>query len=218
MADMLEQRLRRRATSAGVDESYLDELVNAFKNSPSSGEFLDEHLQSVQGETFEKIAEYLARKGNSSVPLVKRQVVLLIHGIRTHATWQEMVADNLEEPDITVIPLRYGYLDVLRFWFPLFTRERAIRRVLRDIRYARDRYPDSYLSIIAHSFGTYAIGKILQDNPDIHIYRLILCGSILNADFRWDQLRNQIEGGVINECGYTRYLAYISAIKYMGIW
>jgi len=57
------------------------------------------------------------------------------------------------------------------------------------------------LSVIAHSFGTYAIGKILRENPDIRMHRLILCGAILPTDFRWDQIQNSVETDIINDCG-----------------
>ncbi|MDQ5868012.1 MAG: hypothetical protein M3390_20145, partial [Chloroflexota bacterium] len=132
-----------------------------------------------------------------------RQVVLLVHGIRTHANWQEMVVEQLAEKNsITVIPVRYGYLDLFRFWFPWLTRERPIQKTLRRIRAAISRHPHARLSIIAHSFGTYAITKILDDNPDIKVFRLILCGSIVPTEFRWDKITgDQIHDPVINECG-----------------
>ncbi|MGH2506191.1 MAG: hypothetical protein ACRDHZ_02025 [Ktedonobacteraceae bacterium] len=148
-------------------------------------------------------------QATSILPPTKKHVVLLVHGIRTRASWLEMVAVNLEEKDsIEVIPLRYGYFATLQFWFPFFTRKKPIERVLREIRTVQSSHRDAHLSIIAHSFGTYAVAKILEDNPDIQIYRLILCGSVLNANFRWDKIHTQIEGisqqemkGVINECG-----------------
>ena len=43
------------------------------------------------------------------------------------------------------------------------------------------RHPHAKLSIIAHSFGTYIIGQILKRGFDLHIHRLILCGSVLPA-------------------------------------
>jgi hypothetical protein len=57
------------------------------------------------------------------------------------------------------------------------------------------------LSVIAHSFGTYAIGKILKENPDIRLHRLILCGAILPSEFRWDQIPHSVETEIINDCG-----------------
>lgn len=134
---------------------------------------------------------------------VTQQVVLLLHGIRTQGDWQEMVAAQLEQGEtIIVFPIRFGYLDVFRFWCPLFTRNEAISRVLREIRTAKVDYPNHALSIVAHSFGTYAISRILKENPDIELFRLILCGGIVSKRFRWDMLRGQIQDKpVINDCG-----------------
>lgn len=138
---------------------------------------------------------------NTSKPSTEH-VVLLVHGIRTHGHWEEMVVKILKEPDsIRVYPIRYGYLDAVKFWCPFFTREKSIERVHREIRQALLKHKNAHLSIIAHSFGTYAIGRILQEYSDIEVYRLIFCGSVLSTNFRWDKLLNQIQSGVINECG-----------------
>jgi len=133
---------------------------------------------------------------------VKPEIVLLVHGIRTHATWEEMVRSQLQDkPKRIVVPLRYGFMDVFQFWFPLWTRNRAIEKIYRRILDARSTYPGASYSIIAHSFGTYAICRILDDYPDIVLHRLVLCGSIVPNDFRWDHLAGRLESEVVNECG-----------------
>jgi pimeloyl-ACP methyl ester carboxylesterase len=83
----------------------------------------------------------------------------------------------------------------------LLTRKAPVQKLLWRIRAARDHFPASKLSVIAHSFGTYAIGRILRENPDIRLRRLILCGCILPSDFRWDQIRDRVEEEIINDCG-----------------
>src|SRR3954471_10104571 len=100
------------------------------------------------------------------------QVVLLIHGIRTQAEWQPMVRDVISVPDrIEVVPIKYDYFDAARFWFPFWTRRGPIARVEAQIRVALQKYrkihPKAKLSIIAHSFGTYIVGRILQKNFDL---------------------------------------------------
>jgi hypothetical protein len=113
-----------------------------------------------------------------------------------------MVSSILEEtPGTRVPPLSYGRFDAIRFWFPFGTRKAPIKKLLRRIRDARVRFPKAKLSVIAHSFGTYAIGKILKDNPDIRLHRLILCGAIIPAEFRWDQIPHSVETEIINDCG-----------------
>jgi pimeloyl-ACP methyl ester carboxylesterase len=137
------------------------------------------------------------------------QVVLLIHGIRTMADWGPMVRSKLEVPgQIEVIPIKYGYFDALRFWFPFWTRNKPIERVYTQIRVALQRHrrnhPDAKLSIVAHSFGTYVVGEILKRGFDLQIHRLILCGSVLPQDYVWEQLQGRFdEDNTINECGKT---------------
>ena len=134
-------------------------------------------------------------------------MVLLIHGIRTQADWGPMVRSRIEVPgQIEVVPVKYGYFDAFRFWFPFWTRKGPIERVHGEIRAALQKYrrthPEARLSIIAHSFGTYVVGKILQRHFDLHVHRLILCGSVLSQNFPWNQLQGRFDDDkVVNECG-----------------
>jgi hypothetical protein len=133
--------------------------------------------------------------------LVNAEAILLIHGIRDFAEWQSNVSDAFADvPNTRTIPLKYGRFDAFRFWFPFWTRRGPIDKLLWRIRDARKRFPAG-ISVIAHSFGTYAIGTILNENPDIRLHRLILCGGILPSDFRWDKLSERVETEIINECG-----------------
>lgn len=131
-----------------------------------------------------------------------KQLVFLIHGIRTHANWQPMVQRVLEElPDTRVVPLKYGFFDAIRFWCPLLTRQGPVDEVRREIQYAHSEYPDADLSVIAHSFGTYIISRILLETPDIRLKRLVLSGCIIPRRYRWDYVKTRIETVVINDYG-----------------
>lgn len=131
-----------------------------------------------------------------------KQLVALIHGIRTNAAWAEMVASTLEqEAQVEVVPLRYGYLDLIQFLIPIGTRKRPIERITRELRYIRMKHPQAKISVLAHSFGTYAISKILKKEADIKLYRLVLCGSIIDGRYRWDLVGDRIEAGIVNDCG-----------------
>jgi pimeloyl-ACP methyl ester carboxylesterase len=132
-----------------------------------------------------------------------QEVVLLIHGIRDFAEWEDLVSPILTEglSNTEIIPLKYGRFDAFRFWFPFWTRAAPVNNLLPKIRDARILNPGAKLSVIAHSFGTYAIGKILKDHPDIRLHRLILCGAILPSDFRWDKIPHSVETKIINDCG-----------------
>lgn len=136
------------------------------------------------------------------------QVILLIHGIRTQADWQPMLTQVLEEKGrIKVISIKYGYFDVFHFWFP-FARQSPVTRVEKEFRSARKKYPHAKISVIAHSFGTYVIGKLLKEEFDFELERLILCGSILPCSYPWEDVMHKFIGGndenilnIVNECG-----------------
>ena len=116
-----------------------------------------------------------------------RHTVFLVHGIRTQADWAVRVANTLSStPGISLaIPIRFGFLDMVRFLIPgrLFKRK-TIDSIKAKIRDELRRWPTE-LSVIAHSFGAYVIGRILIEEPDIRIHRLIFCGSILPENFDW---------------------------------
>lgn len=129
-------------------------------------------------------------------------VVLLIHGIRTEADWQEMVVRQLEGPSIRVFPIKYGFFDVFQFLIPGPTRMWPIQRVLKEVRLVRDRFRTAKLSIVAHSFGTYIVSQLVRDNFDIRLFRILFCGSVVPSTFAWEKVLRQItEDQVVNECG-----------------
>ncbi len=138
----------------------------------------------------------------------KKQIVLLMHGIRTRAWWQGEVKALIEaEAGATVIPLKYGYFDVFRFWCPLgICRQGPIARLHKELRDTIREFAGHDISVIAHSYGTYALSHILLEHSDITLRRIILCGSIIPATFPWSRIAIQISdqpmrGAVLNECG-----------------
>lgn len=129
-------------------------------------------------------------------------IVLLIHGIRTQGSWSEMVAATLEkEVGVRVLPIKYGFFDTVRFLSPFWTRNGPVKRLVQEYRDTRRRYPEAKISIIAHSFGTYALANALKE-PDLEFFRIILCGSIVTEKFRVAPYRAQIQFyPILNDCG-----------------
>ena len=135
-------------------------------------------------------------------------VVILIHGIRTAARWQSRVANIIEkETGAEVIPLKYGYFDLLRFWCPFGACRRGpVERLRKQIEGIREKNPKARLVVFAHSFGTYALSRILMDNPYFKFHRILLCGSIVPETYDWSRVENQIladdkRDAIINDCG-----------------
>lgn len=139
--------------------------------------------------------------GDNSTQLKK--IIILIHGIRTKAEWQYRISKTLaKENEIEVVSIGYGYLDVFQFWFPFFTRRAFVKRVLKKIRGVQAEYRGrtDKISVLAHSFGTYAISKILEDESDIVFEELVLCGSIISSNYDWTRFGRQVRGKIVNDC------------------
>jgi len=135
-------------------------------------------------------------------------VVILIHGIRTAAWWQNRVASMIEsETSATVIPIKYGYFDLLRFWCPFgICRSGPVEKLRQQIEGIAKNYPDRPLIVFAHSYGTYALTRVILQNPYFRFDRIILCGSVVPSTFDWRAVEDQIRGtekrnAIINECG-----------------
>jgi pimeloyl-ACP methyl ester carboxylesterase len=129
-------------------------------------------------------------------------VILLIHGIRTEGVWQDKLYAKLKKSPTTLpVIVGFPYQDVFSFWFPSLFRRYPIERVEREIRNAIKDNPHSHISVVAHSFGTYVISEILTRRPDIQLYRLLLCGSIIDRTYPWDALKNIPTEEVVNDVG-----------------
>ncbi len=158
-------------------------------------------FRSMEAETPGSGEPAVVEEGESNG---RRHVVLLLHGIRTTAAWQERVRAGLEhEGNLEVLTVRYGVFDLVRFLAPelLGLRRQPVERMARELRAARTQYPNARLSVIAHSFGTWIMGEVLEDNPDIRLDRLVLCGSVLERGYRWDKLSAQLAHTVSNDVG-----------------
>jgi len=158
--------------------------------------------------TIRRDSERISTSQNSIVRNT-REAILLIHGIRTQAEWTTQVREIFESSSrFQVIPTRYGFFDLIRFLLPI--QRIRLKPVSRIETLARDTFSlddvDS-VSVIAHSFGTWIVAKILERSPDIKFRRIILCGSIIPDDFAWEKYTAQYgdstreSGYVVNDCG-----------------
>ena len=126
--------------------------------------------------------------------------VVLVHGIRTHADWYREVRDALQANGFRVHLTNYGRFDLVRFLLPFrYFRNRAKEKIFRQIRHAQQSEPGLEFSIIAHSFGTYVVSRILQDEFDLQIDRIIFAGSVVRYDFPFEQFSNRFRSDILNE-------------------
>jgi hypothetical protein len=136
----------------------------------------------------------------SGTPSRDPRCVFAVHGMNTDGAWEHEFGWQVEVAygyAIPFWPVKYGWACVspflgpmqnaLRNWLVGQFRERLARRPQRATAGAPD--------VIAHSFGTWLIAYALLADPDLHLGRIILVGSIVPPDFDWASL---IQAGRVN--------------------
>jgi hypothetical protein len=139
--------------------------------------------------------------------------VVAIHGMNTTGAWQEAFSWKFSTTwgrSVPVAVYKYGFVfvGVLLAWHRRkFQRElRTKLAVLRGEARAQGFFgnPD----VIAHSFGTWLFGHLLQDELNrkeadrLQFGRLILAGCILRPDFDWKRIREaHLVEDVLNHYG-----------------
>jgi hypothetical protein len=174
-----------------------------------------DQLQTVELTNWIEIEAALGRltaKRSQSERVPDDHLVILVHGIRTHAHWMAEVKPALEQAGFSVAPTSYGVLPLSRFLSPFATlRTRAVTRVAKDVETAisiRKRQTGAepkQVSVIAHSFGTFVIGRILTDYKKFKWCRIIFCGSVIRDDFPFDEVLDQFSAPLVNEIGTRDY-------------
>lgn len=138
-------------------------------------------------------------------------IVLIIHGIFSTGKGSGILSKALEEAGIRTKVLRYPPVYLLRFWMPYplrfvlpgwSTRDYALNALLHDIvdYTASGQYR---VSIIAHSFGSWLVAKILQQNHTLKLHRVVFLGCIVHELFPWHDIigRNVQPNCILNDYG-----------------
>jgi hypothetical protein len=113
-------------------------------------------------------------------------IVVLLHGIRTHAEWQKLLSRELVLGGLAPYPISYGFLNLVRFLWPS-SRRKVYEWFQKEILSLKPRLIEGdRVSIVAHSFGTLIVGRSIAD-PDlpefpVSLDRVIFCGAILPSD------------------------------------
>lgn len=126
--------------------------------------------------------------------------VVVIHGMNTKGAWQEEFSWFLGTTwgrSIPVAIYKYGFIitGVIMTW-----RRRALERQLRtklaELRtQAREHGFGETPDVIAHSFGTWLLGHLLEDElkpgvrDPLRFGRIILTGCVLRPDFDWKAIK-----------------------------
>jgi hypothetical protein len=127
---------------------------------------------------------------------------------------------------LDVIPVSYGYVSLLGFLNPVIGRKRRVENVLQQLNAIRADYPADkcHMTIIAHSFGTYIVTRILSEHSYFVIGDLLLCGSIAPYNVDWTKIRNQTrsrtrefgKGTILNDCATLDVWPVIARVASWG--
>jgi nucleoside phosphorylase len=159
-------------------------------------------VNAPPAQMLKKLVSSTARGEKSSSAQARTHVVILVHGIRDFALWQTNVRDSLEKEGFKSESTNYGRFNLIEFLLPFsYFRRKAIDIVWRQIRIVKQNNEGALLSVIAHSFGTYVIARLMQDNFDIKFHRVIFCGSVVRYSFPFEQIQNRFQEPIINDVG-----------------
>lgn len=129
-------------------------------------------------------------------------VVVIVHGIRDFALWQDSIRQVLEESNFVVESTNYGRLNIIQFLIPIaFFRRLAIKKISRQVRIIKQNHPHSSISVIAHSFGTFVVSQLIKQNFDVKFARVIFCGSVVAYDFEFENVQGRFLAPILNEVG-----------------
>jgi hypothetical protein len=142
-------------------------------------------------------------------PLPRRTVdwMIAIHGMNTTGAWQESFSWYLSTTwgrSVPVAVYKYGYIvaGVIMAWRRSKLRDNLREKLatLRDEAHAQG-FPGKP-DVIAHSFGTWLFGHVLETElkrpPEDRLCfgRIILTGCILRPDFDWKRIK---QAGLVDE-------------------
>ncbi|KDR25115.1 response regulator [Caballeronia grimmiae] len=156
------------------------------------------------------------------LPDEKGIAVLTVHGIQTFGAWQERLS-NLVSSRTSAVSFnsyKYGYFSAFAFMIPPL-RAREVNRIAGHLQRFLAENEKKRLILFSHSFGTFLLVNALRllhsRGVAIHDVTLVLSGSVLNSNYDWRFLQSCPETKVVNECGDSDYVLWISRALVLGV-
>lgn len=149
-------------------------------------------------------------------------VVYSVHGIQTFGRWQndfDIILRNA--PKSTVIEhiiYKYHHFPLTHF---LRSGKRGIEveKLKGELLNVANRYPESRICIVGHSFGTFIIAESLKSlKTRLNIDVVILAGSVLKSSYDWSDIILKHDIKIIyNECASTDWALVCSHFFAKGL-
>ncbi|WP_261792922.1 hypothetical protein [Pseudomonas chlororaphis] len=143
-------------------------------------------------------------------------VVFLIHGIQTDGAWHKLVEKELSSlPHTNVEGLGYDFVSGFQLASPV--RNTPIQKIAQSIREAKSLEPNAQFMVIAHSFGSYILSRILATSTDISFRRIILCGCIVPTSYPWGLYTKEMEKrSILNDVGTRDFYPVLATFSSFG--
>lgn len=189
--------------------TFLNAASIVLDGSLNSQDWLDQLVSQVQ------IHVEAAQK---SERLIKDQILITVHGIRTYGAWQTELANEVKKYSRTFnfVEVKYEYLDLLYFYFPK-SREARAKEIGTRLAALIRLHQDKRISIVAHSFGSVILSRAFEMLPaECRVSTVIICGSPLSESGSIDRIVEMTDL-TINECGTRDTVLLFSKLFVPGL-
>src|SRR5262245_40357903 len=103
-----------------------------------------------------------------------RSIVVSVHGIRTRGAWQKQLTASLNRAGFTHEPLDFGFFRAVQMLWPPARQSQIDWFRDQYTRISGEAQPNTQISVVAHSFGTYLVTRSVERFPEIILDRVIL--------------------------------------------
>ncbi|MYM89131.1 hypothetical protein GTP91_18385 [Rugamonas sp. FT82W] len=131
----------------------------------------------------------------------QNRVVISLHGIRTRGVWQKDLVPELAKDGFIPYVLDYGYFNVFQL-MRSSSLDKQVNWLTGQYDRIRAETGCKRPSVIAHSFGTLQVARMLEMHRHVVFDKIILAASIVRCDFPWAQMLSESRAKwVVNDYG-----------------
>jgi len=123
------------------------------------------------------------------------KAVYLLHGIRDFGEWTTRWKRVFQQHGIKAESKHLGWISPLQFLVPGQVYSDKLDDVIKDL----SKLERKELTIVAHSYASWFITRLLSAAPSINVHCLIVCNSVVPKEFDWHRLTNVKT--IISLCG-----------------
>lgn len=138
--------------------------------------------------------------------------IVLVHGIRTFASWMDKVGGEFSKLGGNPTLFHYGVFSSFKLLVHKMLGRKIERQFSDSIKSILRKNPYAKISVIAHSYGTLVVCNSLKNQKELVLDSVVLCAGIVPRDFPFHQL---IEDGrlkrVLCEIGDKDLIPLLSA-------